>query len=197
MDDLEEHYQDLDGYFMETLCITWCEGRTLDEVAVIFGNGLDTGHRYTFAEAESEGFEAREEAGGITCSAIAGQLGSWVVVVEPELGYTGTDHEILRDLSAKGKAINVFSGPNSHSLDYYAATRPLTTLTFLEWAAEPFDRQGDQPHLLNDLIEDFSGKQAADFRPFALALTERLTGVRLTADWLFEEHRWLRWETYD
>jgi hypothetical protein len=195
---VEEHYRNIAGYFSETLCITWCQGLTLDEVAGVFGSGLDTGLRYNVAEAENAGFEAREEAGGVACSAIAGQLGPWVVVVEPEYGDTGSGHEILRELSAKdGRALNVYSGINSHSLDYYRDTRPLTTLQFLEWGEEPFHRQGDQPHLLDELIGNFSGERAADFRAFALAVAERLTGVRLTHDWLFSKHRWLQWEDWD
>ncbi|WP_344206431.1 DUF6461 domain-containing protein [Nonomuraea bangladeshensis] len=197
LNDMKEHYSDIAGYFSETLCITWCEGLTLDEVAVVFGSGPDTGLRYDLVEAENAGHEAREEAGGVACSAIAGQLGSWLVVVEPDYGDTGSDHETLRALSAKGKALNVYSGVNSHSLDYYVNAQPLTVLQFMEWGEEPFHRQGEQPHLLDDLVGDFSGKRATDFQAFALALAERMTGVRLTHDWLFDKHRWLRWENWD
>ncbi|MFI7698325.1 DUF6461 domain-containing protein [Nonomuraea sp. NPDC049480] len=161
---MEEHYRDIAGYFSETLCITWCEGLTLD---------------------------------GVACSAIAGQLGSWVVVMEPDYGDTGSDNEILRGLSAKGKALNVYSGVNSHTLEYYMNSRLLTILQFIEWGEEPFYRQGDQPHLLDDLIGDFSGKRATDFQAFVPALAERMTGVRLTHDWFFDKHRWLRWEDWD
>ncbi|MFI6482066.1 DUF6461 domain-containing protein [Nonomuraea sp. NPDC050663] len=135
--------------------------------------------------------------GRVSCSAIAGQLGSWVVVVEPDFGDKGSDHEILGALSAKGRALNVYSGVNSHSIEYFVRSRRLTLLQFREMGEEPFDRQGDRPNLLDDLVEDFSGKGATDFQAFALALAEQMTGVRLSHEWLFDKHRWLHWDSYD
>ncbi|MEU6999845.1 hypothetical protein [Nonomuraea sp. NPDC046570] len=196
MNEAEEYYRDVVGYFDETMCVTWCEGLDLDEVAVVFGSGRDTGRRFDVIEAENEGFEAREVA-GVACSAIAGALGSWVVVVEPTYGDTGSDHEILRDLSARGRAFNVYSGVNSHSLDYYVASRPVTILQFRELSDDPLIRQGDEPYLFGELADSFPGGRPSDFRAFALMLAEHVTRVRLTHDWLFDKHRWLLWEDLD
>ncbi|MFI7124718.1 DUF6461 domain-containing protein [Nonomuraea sp. NPDC050153] len=197
MREKQAYYLDVVGYFDETMCVTWAEGLDVDAVAVVFGSGLDTGRRYDIVEAENEGFEAREIAGW-PCSAIAGRLGDWSVVVEPTYGDKGSNAETLRDLSARGRALNAFSGVTSHAFDYWAAGEQVTSLTFIELnAAEPFHRGGGSPQLLDDVVNDFHSGEVVAFRAFALALCEHLAQERLTHDWLFTKHRWLLWEDLD
>ncbi|APU14872.1 MULTISPECIES: DUF6461 domain-containing protein [Actinoalloteichus] len=112
------------------------------------------------------------------------RLGSWTVLMEID-GFQGTRREVLRGLSTGGEAVSVFrdagdTGQITHAVDGVVRT------CFDQLA--PDRRWGAEPDALVDAMASVGlhdqGRGAAapavDPDSAALALVERLTGVRLT-----------------
>ncbi|WP_436760764.1 DUF6461 domain-containing protein [Streptosporangium sp. V21-05] len=178
-------------WFEESLCMTWSRGVSLERVAAIFGSGIDTGRRLDFIDATIQGFEAREIAGE-ACTAIVGELGEWVVTIEPD-GYRGSDVEIWSALSADDQAIAFLCGFNVYKLDYVVASERVTNLSL--W--DSVHRSGIDPHRLDPFLHDLSLDDEFSVKVSALTICERLTGERLDSEWLTKKHRWLLWEDLD
>ncbi|MFF4414593.1 DUF6461 domain-containing protein [Streptosporangium sp. NPDC001559] len=163
------------------LCVTWIECMPATEALVAAGGQEDGSGRRTFTRTVQAAYDALPARAG---AAMAGSLGSWTVLVEPN-GFQGTRPEVLARLTRQGRALSVFWNDNGDGqLAYAEHGRVLIT-------ADLFD-----PEELEDL-EDLPDALSAwpelaeqdDLRSAALTLGEMLTGGRLEAEWLAAEHQ--------
>ncbi|MET8339542.1 DUF6461 domain-containing protein [Streptosporangium canum] len=163
------------------LCVTWIECMPATEALVAAGGQEDGSGRRTFAQTVQAAYDALPARAG---AAMAGSLGSWTVLVEPN-GFQGTRPEVLARLARQRRALSVFWNANGDGqLAYAEHGRVLVT-------ADLFD-----PEELEDL-EDLPDALSAwpelaeqdDLRSAALTLGEMLAGGRLEAEWLAAEHQ--------
>ncbi|WP_221329394.1 DUF6461 domain-containing protein [Actinoplanes sp. L3-i22] len=161
----------------EGFCFTWIAGLTPEQVVQRLGGRR---LRTTGWRAEWESFPGRR--GGETVMAVAGMPG-WSLVVE-DIGVLALRDDLLERLSAR---TTVVTHSRNVELDSRFAVIKNGRLQVAFDPYDPGDRTGSRPDaLLADMraagfTPDDQDSDNADATETAFALTERLTGVPMTA----------------
>ncbi|MFI7055017.1 DUF6461 domain-containing protein [Streptosporangium canum] len=178
------HYGELvSAWFAEdSTCLTWSDLPDFDAVARAFGADPGLGEAMNVEDAQIEQHGA--DIPGVLPVLVVGVVGRWTLVVEPN-GAEGTRPEVLRALSAEGRAVSVLlNGPDIDLLSYAATGAPAI---ICDLGAEPSKKLAALPVADAASImaaagdDDRLARQAA-----ALVLVERITGERLTEEWLLD-----------
>lgn len=172
------HYRALVGDVLNVpLCVTWIEDLSPVEVLVAAGRRDDGAGDRTYEQTVQAAYDAMPAHAG---AALAGRLGRWTVLVEPN-GFQGSRPEVLSGLSNRGRALSAFwNGNGDGQLVYAEHGQVLAVLDLFD--AENLD---DLPGALSaweELTEE------DDLRVAALVLGETVTGERLSEEWLEAEH---------
>ncbi len=168
-------------WFSDPTCLTWSELAGLDEVARVFGADLAAAEHMSVEDAQVEQYNA--DIPGVLPILVAGTIGSWTLVVEPN-GCEGARPEVLRALSARGRAVSVVLDSEQGDRLGYAAAGELNAV---RPTGSPSARSGRLPGDADAIIdsadaEDLFARQAA-----ALLAAEHITGERLTEQWLLSD----------
>lgn len=168
------HYEGLvSAWFSDPACLTWCEASGLDDVARAFGADLASAEPLSFEDAQIEQYDA--DIPGILPSLVAGTVGDWMLVVEPN-GCEGARPEVLKALSARGRAVNVLLNGGQYDRLSYAAAGRLLAVRLTSSAARPGRLPGDADAVIDSVgTDDVTRLQAA-----TLLAAEHITGARLT-----------------
>ncbi|WP_214106387.1 DUF6461 domain-containing protein [Acrocarpospora catenulata] len=170
-DDLLEYYRHLlDKHWVlrdhATLC--WIEGGTSATAARRYGTDVVGPDPQTLLEAADEGYDD-----GVV---VLDDLGGWVVGVE--FHAQGIRPEVMRGLSAYGSAFAVRPG----GVPEFALYRDGVRVTHVRRQS---GRWGHSPHELEELMKGLpcaEGSPVDSWGEAALALGERVTGVRLEVE---------------
>ncbi|WP_030454686.1 DUF6461 domain-containing protein [Herbidospora cretacea] len=166
--------------------ITWISGMEAADALTILGGDPRSERRLTFDDAHTSASHDFDTRGAMCGEILLDRVGSWLICMEP-LGDEGSVAETLLALSKGGTALSLLLHPMSaHTFGYAAGGAALMTLTWLEdpVVSGPMTTGeiiGDVPLLDPELNSDH-------WQAHALTLAERITGFRLTAEWLGEEH---------
>lgn len=105
-------------------------------------------------------------------------LGSWLLVVEVN-GWQGSRPEVLRRISAGGRAVSAYWNVNLTTRFSYAADgRVLTAFEVMS----PDRRHGADPDCLEEARAGLPW-EAGEWVPLMLALASRVTGLRIEPEW--------------
>lgn len=138
-------------------------------------------------------FEARTQPVG----AVAGSLGEWTLVVEPN-GFAATITDALAALSAGTEAVSVFW--NVSGLAELAVSRDGQTVAHLRdlvFFVDPdghgaqstlADVEGSDPATVGDLVATLGQEKSYRWEPAVFSWVERHTGARLPKGWLEAPH---------
>ncbi|WP_062430735.1 DUF6461 domain-containing protein [Herbidospora daliensis] len=182
-DEQAGYHRQLEGA-EELISLTWCQGKTVDDVAVVLGARDDRVVMLDWNGADEAAYEIHEDE-GIPCTALIGPLGEWVLTCEMEAGWRAKDR--LAELSAEGRALALFVGPTLCVFQYAIAGESVTRLV----SYGPASREGTQPDALDALIRDLTWNDDREFASAGLTLAERLTGERFTGDWYAGRNRFI------
>ncbi|WP_220182956.1 DUF6461 domain-containing protein [Sphaerisporangium album] len=159
------------------LCITWVEDLPAADALAAAGRREDGMGSRTYAETVQAAYDAIPVHAG---AALAGALGEWTVLVEPN-GFQGSRPDVLTGLSRRGRALSVFWNANGDGQLAYAEHGRLLAVFDL------FD-----PEELEELPAALSAwtelAEQDDPRVAGLALGEAVTRRRLEPGWLAGEH---------
>ncbi|GGP08321.1 DUF6461 domain-containing protein [Nonomuraea glycinis] len=184
--DLEAFYRGVVADLAESLpdgSITWCQAASAEDVAVALGGELSSAVPCSLSEARGEaGHHVQWSGHGKTL--VIGELGSWFVVVEPD-DWNGS--ESLPRLSESGEAVSIHLGDTLGHYDLHYA-RQGEQLCRFRWGAEPDGDPSPVADLLSGLLVTSGTPPFDEWKMHALILVERITGVRLIAEWLSREH---------
>lgn len=174
------HYEALvSAWFSDPTCLTWCEASGLDDVARAFGADLAAAEPLSFEDAQLEQYNA--DIPGLLSSLVAGMIGDWTLVVEPN-GCEGARPEVLKALSARGRAVNVLLDRGRYDRLSYAAGGRLLAVRLTSAPTGPGRLPGDADAVIDAVgTDDVIGLQAA-----TLLAAEHITGARLTEEWLLD-----------
>lgn len=171
------------AWFAEDLtCLTWSDLPDFDAIARALGADPDSAEPMNVEDAHIEQYNA--DIPGVLSVLVIGAVGRWTLVVEPN-GCEAARPEVLRALAASGQAVSVLlNGPGADLLSYAAAGAPivvhdLSATSGEEPAALPVADAASIMAVAGD--NDRLARQAA-----ALVLAERVTGERLTEEWLLD-----------
>jgi hypothetical protein len=118
-----DHYKELVSvWFSDPTCLTWSEPTRLDDVAHAFGADLAAAEHMSLEDVQVEQYNA--DIPGVLPILVAGTIGHWTLVVEPN-GCEGTNSEVLRALSARGRAVSVLLDSGQGDRLSYAAAGEL------------------------------------------------------------------------
>jgi len=184
--DLESFYHGVVSDLAESLpngSITWCHAASADDVAVSLGGELSSAAPRSLSEASGEaGHHVQWSGHGKTL--VIGELDSWFVVVEPD-DWNGS--ETLPRLSGGGEAVSLYIGDTLRRYNLHYA-RDGEQLCRFQWGAEPDGDPSPLAGLLSELLVTSATPRFDEWKAHALILVERITGVRLTTEWLSREH---------
>lgn len=166
---------------IEAVAVTYVRGPDLRQVGELLGFAWASERMTTFAEAEDQQ-DVLAGTQAVQVEQVESPQGSWLVLVEPN-GYLASLPEALSALADEDVALSVYWNVNAQ-------------MRFAMYADGVLIRSFDP--LLTDL--DSEGKSLAEEEdlPFgpggdpqgaAMALAERLTGVRVCRDWLLGTSR--------
>ncbi|MEV4076658.1 DUF6461 domain-containing protein [Nonomuraea fuscirosea] len=174
------HYEGLvSAWFSDPTCLTWCEASGLDDVARAFGADLAAAESLSFEDAQLEQYNA--DIPGLLPSLVAGTIGDWTLVVEPN-GCEGARPEVLKALSARGRAVNVLLDGGRYDRLSYAAAGRLLAVRLTSSPSRAGRLPGDADAVIDAVgTDDVIGLQAA-----TLLAAEHITGARLTEEWLLD-----------
>jgi Family of unknown function (DUF6461) len=189
------HYRDLLTAWPQlgvACCITYAEPLDVTRFLARIGAAVTPVGELSFAEAVE-----RELPTGPVQLALVDVVPGWVVAVEP-YGFQGARAEVLRALSADGRAVAVSWNVNGQCrLGYAREGQLLARLDPLEpepaagpGAGDPGRRRGRDPAALTPYLAGLSF--AEDEQAAALSVAERITGVRLDDGWVRARHRAVR-----
>lgn len=155
-------------------CLTYAEGVGHAELARRMGGTDAATGQMSYLDA------AQEAAAGAPQFVLADIAGAgWALALEP-YGYQGSRAEVLRAVSAGGRAVSVYWNVNARLQLAYARDGQVLARADAQhrWGPEAGQLE---PHLAGlDL--------ATDGAAAALAAAERITGVRVDTGWLTAEH---------
>ncbi|WP_143653540.1 DUF6461 domain-containing protein [Streptosporangium subroseum] len=185
--DAESHYQSLlgSGFLGDDMCITWCRGKSADEVARLFGGEPVDAELKTLDEAFDEASEADKDEDDDEAVRppviLIGELGEWTVVLEP-YGGQGVRPLVLQTLSeGGGRALSFKWTVNLDTIFFYAVNGlRIAGFDLLDPPARP----GGDADEIEELVEDLPKSLES-----GLILAERITGQRLDSAWLSRRHR--------
>jgi hypothetical protein len=164
-------------------CITFVKSSNEDEILRCFGGDLTTEKQMTLGEAiESRIFTGSH---GNDCSfVLAGRIGEWIVT-EEFYGYQGVRHEVWRRAS-QGTEMVIMSWDVDGRAEFIYAVEGKEVVAFdMDF---PEERGGSDPDRLLDYMLELPFS-AENRLASALALAERITGVRLEPNWIESKHR--------
>jgi hypothetical protein len=167
-----------DHWLRQAFCITLVRG--LDEVEVLRRLGGERSQARALTAVEAGELSVSFHAGYPQLGMVA-RAGGWAVAVEDN-GWEGSRPEVLRALSRGTQAVSVFS--NVNALGYFSDAVDGEVLVQFE-PLFPQRRWGSQPDLLLPQMRSVGLDPAWQEPPYgevctaALALAERVTGVRL------------------
>ena len=105
-------------------------------------------------------------------------LGSWLLVVEVN-GWQGSRPEVLRRISASGRAVSAYWNVNlTTRFSYAAGGRVLTAFEVMS----PGRRHGADPDCLEEVRAGLPWEDG-EWVPLMLALASRVTGLRIEPEW--------------
>jgi hypothetical protein len=174
---MQSHYRSLvQDYFQQPLCITWYSGLRTVDVLVGIGGLSTTATERTFSETVGSAYDSIPRYAG---AALAGGLDDWVLLLEPN-GFQAHRTDVLSTLSREGQALSIMWNLDAdYSIAYAEGGHVVSHF-------DPLESVDEVPDRLTTLmrVEDFED----DWKAAALALGERLTGIRLEASWLTATH---------
>ena len=164
-----------------TMISTGSPGGPGDPVAAsrCFGGRPDLARGLTLDEAAAE--PAGTEPAGTGAVAVR-DVGSWLLAAEIN-GWQGAREEVLRCLSAGGRAVSAYWNVNAVTRFSYAADGEVVTAFE---AISPGRRSGTDPDRLEELRADLPWGDA-DPVALMLALAGRVTGAPVRPEWLTGE----------
>ncbi|MBP2476948.1 hypothetical protein JOF53_005820 [Crossiella equi] len=162
-------------------CFAFVRGVDEAEVLRRFGADPDSARPMTLDEIDRAQQDAQPDA--LLLAAVT-KVGDWVVVVEPN-GFQSTLDEVLSAVSAGGEVLSVYRnldavGQISHAVDGRLRTAFDQLVPYLRWGGLP---DALLPVMLAVGL-DPDGGTPPDPDGAALALAERVTGIRLTPETL-------------
>ncbi|MBD3144857.1 DUF6461 domain-containing protein [Microbispora bryophytorum] len=181
-DDIAYYRELVSAWFAEDLtCLTWTNLQDFDIVMRAFGADPGSAESMNVEDAQIEQYGA--DIPGALPTLVAGTTGRWTLVVEPN-GCEGTRPEVLRALAAHGLAVSVLlNGPRTDLLSYSEAGAPVVVHDLgVETRQEPAGLNA--AHAVP--VASTAGDEPLDRQAAALALAERITGERLTEEWLLD-----------
>jgi hypothetical protein len=177
-----ERYAWLRDSDLEAFCISVATRGDVDRLAAIFGADRSSETTATFFEAWHRSID-EDEDGGANDVVQIGELDGCVVATEPN-GWTGADEGVAAEASRGGRYVSFYRSVNADmrlvvAIDGVAVREfdPLLYEPDID-PGEPLAEEGDLPFGDPD-----------DCETAAFVLIERLTGVRVTAEWLLNERR--------
>ncbi|MEV4751989.1 DUF6461 domain-containing protein [Streptosporangium sp. NPDC049248] len=178
------HYERLvSAWFSDPTCLTWCEASGLDDVARAFGADLAAAESLSFEDAQLE--QCNADIPGILPSLVAGTIGDWTLVVEPN-GCEGARPEVLKALSARGRAVNVLLNGGQYDRLSYAAAGRLLAVRLTSSPARPGRLPGDADAVIDSVIDSVGTDDVIGLQAASLLAAEHITGARLTEEWLLD-----------
>ncbi|GAA2634024.1 DUF6461 domain-containing protein [Paractinoplanes durhamensis] len=166
---------DAHPWMREALCLTWACG--LGEGDLIRGFGGDPAAAEPMTIAV---FEQLTRSEGLDVVKVGPAGGEWLLAMEG-YGFQGSRREVLRSLSRRGQAVNVYWNINAYNHFSYAQDGRTVTVFDMSGAG---DRYGTDPAALDNLMTGLPFHREGDHQAAGLALAERITGCRLTLDLL-------------
>ncbi|WP_066374522.1 DUF6461 domain-containing protein [Herbidospora mongoliensis] len=166
--------------------ITWISGLEPETALDILGGDPDSELSLPFEDCHSAAFKDFQLRGCSGSEILLDRAGSWLICIEP-FGDGGAMTDTLLALSKKGTALSLRFHPQAfHTFTYTADGEALVVIPRI-----------DEPRIEGPIsLEEIVGEPPLldpDIEPViwaanALAIAERLTGFRLTAEWLDAEH---------
>jgi hypothetical protein len=164
-------------------CITFVRSRNADEVLLRFGGDPATARLMTLTEVAEENCNS-----GDPCDyaplLLVDTINDWVMIFEDN-GFQATRHEVLQAVSLGTEMVSVYWNVNARQQFIYALDGKTVTEFKLQ---SPESRRGTEPDRLLDYMKGLpfeSGNTLAS----ALALAERITGIRVDRSWFKVERR--------
>ena len=121
------------------------------------------------------------------------QVGPWAIVLASGLEWLNAPEPDLEDLSATTEVICARWTSNGRSLLWHLDHGHTRTIIDPQ---RPDQSAGEAPHELDPILTDLPvptpPANSADYAPALLAITERLTGLSFTPDWLDVPHLLIR-----
>ncbi|MEV4289348.1 DUF6461 domain-containing protein [Nonomuraea bangladeshensis] len=160
------------------LCLTWCRGDDLEEVARRFGADLPSG-----VWADPDDLEDLEESYHGQLLQLT-SLDGWVLALEPS-GFQGVRPEVLGPLSSSGRAaLSVFWNVELDSSICYAADGQIMTSFKL---IDVESRTGAAPTALDAVLDEFglhTELPIDECKARSLTLGEKVSGRPIPTGWL-------------
>ncbi|GGQ00443.1 hypothetical protein GCM10010140_33160 [Streptosporangium pseudovulgare] len=195
--DAEKHYKDLieRSIILGELCITWCRADSADEVIRALDVEVLDITNSGFKGLSDESYKEQIE-GGFGGFLMLGEEPPWFLAME----YTGDRaYRALDRLSSGGEAICLIGSATLYRFALFYA-RDGRKICKFDYAGDIFgETAAIDEHLqgLFHLHERYADTEAGrapdgglldDWRMHALVLMERITGVRLSFEWLTRGH---------
>lgn len=198
LSDIEAHYQDLikRSEITGELCLTWFQSSTASKaISVLHPGAQAAATSGNFSDLIDKAVQEQLE-GGFGGFLLLGEAAPWFLAIE----YTGDRaYKALEQLSSEGKALCLLGSQTLQrfSLHYSLAGRRACRFKYgdAEWgetAALEEQLQG-LFHLHERYADVATGRVSEeglleDWRVHALILAERITGLRLSFEWLGRAH---------
>jgi len=185
IDAVRDHYRALLDQHEDSLsetCLTWCRSGGADELAHTLGADVESAAPRTLRRADGEAYEQLMRTGGGD-TLLVGSMPPWFVIMEPS-GLRAA--KSLDRLCVEAEAISLVIGD---TLGHYSFLygHGGATVCRLRWLDDPVGDVGPLRHHLADL-SSLHGRDSKEWKVDAFVLAERITGVRLTGEWLSREH---------
>ncbi|WP_062429921.1 DUF6461 domain-containing protein [Herbidospora daliensis] len=166
--------------------VTWISGVELETALDILGGDPDSELSLSFHDCHSAALKDFQLRGPLGSEILLDRAGPWLVCIEPfgdGDAITGT----LLELSRKGTAFSLqFHPDDSHTFSYAADGEALVVVHRI---GEPtVEGPISLDEIAGDLVVLGADAEPVTWAAHALNIAERLTGFRLTAEWLRAEH---------
>ncbi|MFI6889063.1 DUF6461 domain-containing protein [Streptosporangium canum] len=171
--------------WQDHICLTWCEGIDVREAAHRLGADMESGAPATVADVRVAVWAAARPSRYDLV--VLGKLGTWTLLVE-EMGMLGATPDVLSALSRDGRALNVHWHVNMSGRITYAVDGEIVSCF---QTSTPEEKLGIEPGSLSAYgggLRFGDGSEMFERRASALLLARRLTGERLTREWLDSIH---------
>jgi hypothetical protein len=164
-------------------CITFVRSDNEDDALRRFGGDPATARWMTLTEVAEENCNNNYPY-GYAPLLLLDTINGWVVIFEDN-GIQGIRHEVLQAASQGTEMVSVFWNVNARQEFIYAVGGELVTAFEL---MSPGSRRGADPDRLLDYMRNLPF-EIGNTLASAMALSERITGVRIDRNWFEIEHR--------